>query len=192
MSIIARIAAELRRFARRVGIIADEAAAKEAASEPSQEPPAPVAGEGEERKRNRALDEPEAATGGGASPRVEFRWGGVKANPTEDALCRVSGLRIGNGSLSFRWDAGIPRDWRRQDAGKGPMVLACAFVWSGDRWVGGKFDWIDEARSSRPLANIYEGYNGWDARAWATAKRRAFCVASADGKFRSNLAEAAA
>jgi hypothetical protein len=72
------------------------------------------------------------------------------------------------------------------------MVLACAFIWDGSRWVGGKFDWIDEARSSRPLANIYEGYNGWDAKAWATAKRRAFCVASADGKFRSNLAEAAA
>ena len=80
MSIIDRIAAELRRFARRVGIIADEA--HEAAPETSQEPPAPVAVEGEAREKDRAREEPEAETGGGASPRIEFKWGGVKANPT--------------------------------------------------------------------------------------------------------------
>ena len=113
----------------------------------------------------------------------------MKASPTEDPRCRVSGLKIGRDSLSFRWETKIPGDWARKDAGKGPMVLACAFIWYGDRWVGGKFDWIDEHRSSRPLANIHDGYHGWDAGAWAAAKRRAFCVVSADGKLRSNLTE---
>lgn len=153
-------------------------------------------GEGEACERNRAREEPEAAPADsskppdGPSPRIEFRWGGVKADPKEDARCRVSGLKVGRDSLSFKWDSGIPRDWKRDDAGKGPMVLACAFVWDGGKWVGGKFDWIDESRSSRPLANILvERYHGWSPDAWTSAKRRAFCVASADGKLRSNLIE---
>ena len=85
--------------------------------------------------------------------------------------------------------AGIPSDWQRGDTKKGPMILACAFYEDGGKWVGGKFDWIDEARASRPLENIHTGYGGWNAAAWAAAKRRAFCVMSADGRHRSNLLE---
>ena len=120
---------------------------------------------------------------------LDFRYGGVKAKPTEDSRCRISKLRIGSDSLSFHWDTGIPSDWQRGDTKKGPMILACAFYEDGGKWVGGKFDWIDEARASRPLENIHTGYGGWNAAAWAAAKRRAFCVMSADGRHRSNLLE---
>lgn len=125
------------------------------------------------------------------SPALLFRFGGVKATPAEDGRCRLSRLAIGADSLSFHWNTGIPSDWKRGDTKKGPMILACAFYFddASERWIGGKFDWIDEHRSSRSLENIRTGYGGWDAAAWAAARRRAFCVMSADGKKRSNLLE---
>ncbi|MBR1608026.1 MAG: hypothetical protein IJ678_00245 [Kiritimatiellae bacterium] len=120
---------------------------------------------------------------------ILFKFGGVKADPAEDARCRISGLKIGSTGLSFHWDGGIPAGWKRGATAKGPMVLACAFYWDerAGAWTGGKFDWIDESRTTRDFANIREGYGGWDAAAFFAAPRRAFCVASADGKYRSNL-----
>lgn len=124
------------------------------------------------------------------APALVFRYGGVDGSKAkEDPRCRISKLGIGNDSLSFHWDTGIPADWSKGATGKGMMILACAFYEENGRWVGGKFDWIDEARASRPLENIHTGYGGWNAAAWAAAKRRAFCVMSADGKKRSNLLE---
>ena len=123
------------------------------------------------------------------SPVLDFRYGGVKGRPVEDSRCRISKLKIGSDSLSIHWDTGIPSDWKRGDTKKGPMILACAFYESDGRWIGGKFDWIDEHRSSRSLENIHGGYGGWNAGAWNAAKRRAFCVMSFDGKYRSNLLE---
>lgn len=125
-----------------------------------------------------------------ADASLDFRHGGVRANPAEDPRCRISGLKVGTDSLSFKWESGIPADWKRGSTAKGPMVLACAFYDEGGTWVGGKFDWIDEARTTRDFKNIREGYNGWNAAAFFAAKKRAFCVASADGKFRSNIIEA--
>ena len=125
-----------------------------------------------------------------AAPVLDFRFGGIKAkDPQEDPRCRISKLKIGSDSLSFKWESGIPGDWKRGDTKKGPMIVACAFYESGGRWIGGKFDWIDENRSSRSLENIHGGYGGWDAGAWRAAKKRAFAVVSADGKYRSNLLE---
>lgn len=125
------------------------------------------------------------------APALVFSFGGVKASPKEDSSCRISGLRMSRDGMSFHWDTGIPGSWKRGDTGKGPMVLACAFYWDAARsaWVGGKFDWIDESRSSRSFENIHDGYGGWDAAAFFAAARRAFCVMSADGKLRSNLLE---
>jgi len=129
------------------------------------------------------------ADAGVAGPILDFRFGGVKGKPAEDSRCRISKLRIGSDSLSIHWDTGIPSDWKRGDTKKGPMILACAFYEDGGKWVGGKFDWIDEHRSSRSLENIHDGYGGWNAGAWNAAKKRAFCVMSFDGKYRSNLLE---
>lgn len=125
-----------------------------------------------------------------AAPVLDFRFGGFKGGKAvEDARCRLSGLKIGAGSLSFKWETGIPCDWKRETLEKGPMIVACAFYREGDKWVGGKFDWIDEHRSSRSLENVHGGYGGWNAAVWRAARRHAFCVVSADGKLRSNLLE---
>jgi hypothetical protein len=127
-----------------------------------------------------------------AAPALFFECGGVRASPKEDERCRISGLRMTPDGLSFRWEFGIPDDWKRgRDEGKGAMVLACAFRWDAARggWAGGKFDWIDERRTTRDFKNIYDGYNGWSASAFFAAPKRAFCVVSADGKWRSNLLE---
>jgi hypothetical protein len=62
------------------------------------------------------------------------------------------------------------------------------FVWQGDHWQGGKFDWIRKGgQSVKGLENIYGGYNGLSAPASGT--RVAFAWTSADGDTRSNLAE---
>ena len=91
--------------------------------------------------------------------------------------------------MSFRWESSprIPADWKRNDGEKGPMIVAAIFFWDGKKWIGGKFDWIDESRTTRDFKNIYGDYNGWSADAFFGAKRHAFCVVSADGKWRSNL-----
>ena len=123
---------------------------------------------------------------------LEWRWGAFDGSrAVEDPSCRLSDLDVGRTALAFRYvsSPAIPAGWARRDTGKGPMVLACAFVWDEalGRWVGGKFDWIDEARTTRPLENIHGGYGGWDPNAWAAAPRHAFCIVSADGKKRSNI-----
>lgn len=146
----------------------------------------PATGEGE-AATSQPREEPEPV-----ALQLDFRYGGFKAkNPQEDSRCRIGKLKIGGDSLSFKWESGIPSDWKRGDTKKGPMIVACAFYFEekSRKWVGGKFDWIDERRASRSLENIKGGYNGWNTGAWNAAKRRAFCVVSADGKWRSNLIE---
>lgn len=123
-----------------------------------------------------------------SSPVLVFKYGGFKGDKAvEDSRCRISQLKIGSDSLTFRWDTKIPGDWKRETLEKGPMIVVAAFVWDGGRWIGGKFDWIEESRSSRSLENIKGGYGGWDGTSWTAAKKHAVCVVSADGKFRSNL-----
>ena len=131
-----------------------------------------------------------SAPEGDSSPVLDFCFGGFRGGrAVEDSRCRISKLKIGSDSLSFKWDAGIPSDWQRGDTEKGPMIVACAFCFDGEKWIGGKFDWIDEHRTSRSLENIKGGYGGWLYASWQSATRRAFCVVSADGRHRSNLLE---
>ena len=121
-----------------------------------------------------------------------FKYGGVKADPTEDERCRISNLKMTGSGLSMHWDTGIPADWKKSaDTGKGELVLACAFYWDAAQgaYIGGKFDWTNAARSTRSFENIKSGYHGWDWTRFDSAARRAFCVVSADGKRRSNLLE---
>lgn len=132
---------------------------------------------------------PSSAPAADSAP-LDFRYGGFRGGKAaEDPRCRISGLKIGADSLSFKWETSIPGDWKRETLEKGPMIVAAVFYREGDKWVGGKFDWIDENRSSRSLENVHTGYGGWNAAAWKAAKKRAFCVVSADGKWRSNLVE---
>lgn len=158
--------------------------------------PNPDAGEADGRD---TATTPEAPAGGSdpashsaaAEPVLDFRYGGFKGGSAkEDSRCRISKLKVGSGSLSLHWDTAIPSDWAREKSEKGALVVVAAFYWADNRWIGGKFDWIDETRSSRSLENIHGGYGGWDGAAWAAASRHAVCVVSADGRWRSNLLEA--
>ena len=127
-----------------------------------------------------------------SSPSLDFRFGGFKGDKAkEDPRCRIGSPKITKDKISWKWESGIPSDWKRGSTSKGPMVISAAFYWdeTSRKWVGGKMDWCDEARTSRDTGHIYDGYNGWKSEGWDKAKRRAFCVVSADGKFRSNLLE---
>ena len=130
------------------------------------------------------------ATAAASAAALDWRYGGFKGGGAEeDPRCRLSGLKVGRDSLSLHWDTTIPGDWARDESEKGRLVVIAAFYQAADgRWIGGKFDWIDETRASRPLENIKGGYGGWDGAAWAAARRHAVCVVSADGRRRSNLA----
>lgn len=133
---------------------------------------------------------PPASSFPSSSPVLLFRYGGFKGGGSkEDSRCRLSSPKISADSIRYKWETKVPGDWERNRTEKGDLVVACAFYWSGDRWIGGKFDWTDESRDSRSCENIHDGYGGWDASAWCSAKSRAFCVVSADGRYRSNLIE---
>ncbi len=131
-----------------------------------------------------------ATAGSSSSVVLDFRFGGFRGGKAvEDSRCRISKLKVGKDSLSIHWDTRIPDDWARDKGEKGPLIVVAAFYKSGDAWIGGKFDWIDESRSSRSLENIKGGYGGWDGAAFTSAKKHAVCVVSADGRYRSNLIE---
>lgn len=124
-----------------------------------------------------------------ASPSLTWRYGafdGSRAVP--DGRCRISALRVGASSLSLHWDTPIPGDWARNRTDKGALVIVAAFYEDATgRWIGGKFDWIDESRNTRSLENIAAGYGGWDAAAFRVAHKRGLVVVSADGKHCSNF-----
>lgn len=127
-----------------------------------------------------------------ASAALDFRYGGFKGGKAaEDPRCRLSSPTITADTIRYKWETKAPADWARSKTESGNLVVAAAFFWDdgAKKWVGGKFEWTDESRSSRSCANIHEGYGGWNAAAWKAAKKRAFCVVSADGKYRSNLLE---
>lgn len=122
--------------------------------------------------------------------RVDWCYGGFDGSKAaEDQRCRIADVRCTKDRITYKWHSGIPSDWKRKSTEKGDMVVACAFVWDGYKWKGGKMDWTDERRSSRSTENIHDRYCGWNPSEWDNAKRRAFCVASSDGKRRSNLEE---
>ena len=124
------------------------------------------------------------------SPVLDFRYGGFDGlKAVEDPRCRLALVSITKDRIAYKWASGIPSDWKRGKTSKGMMVVACAFYRDGEKWVGGKMDWTDEARTVREATHIHDGYNGWQSAGWDSASRRAFCVVSADGRHRSNLLE---
>lgn len=123
---------------------------------------------------------------------LDFRYGGFKGGGAkEDPRCRIGSPKITKDKISWKWETKIPSDWKRGSTSKGPMVISAAFYWdeAEKKWIGGKMDWCDEARTSRACNHIHDGYNGWKSAGWDAAKKRAYCVVSADGKWRSNLIE---
>ncbi len=124
------------------------------------------------------------------APAIAWKYGGVDGSKArEDPATQIRDLRVSGDGLSYAWAKGDLSNWglSKTDAG----ALACAFWWDGSRWVGGKFDWISTSRLTRDFKNIRDGYHGWNPDAFFGAKRRAFCIMSADGRKRTNLIEEA-
>lgn len=129
---------------------------------------------------------------GAAAPAIAWLHGGFDGSrAAEVAEARIADLRMDGNGLSFRWESGGCEALGASSRTDYSRTLACAFYWdeAGRRWIGGKFDWISTSRTSRSFENVRAGYHGWDPEAFFGARRRAFCVASADGKWRSNLLE---
>lgn len=125
-------------------------------------------------------------------PAPPMRWAvggfdGSRAKETPDA--QVGGVRMDAKGMRYKWTRGGCEALGAVSARDYSHTVACAFYWDGAAWVGGKFDWISTSRTTRDFVNIKDGYHGWNWRAFVGAKRRAFCVVSADGKRRTNLAE---
>lgn len=124
---------------------------------------------------------------GADAARGVFDWsfGGVDGSRAAvDDRCKIDLVRVSPDGLALRWRSDIPADWRRDNG----LIIAALFCWDGARWRGGKFDWIDRARSSRDAKNIRAGYRGWNAALFDRASRFAFCVLSADARRRSAFA----
>lgn len=180
MILAAKIKKEWARLLRRLGLAPTEQAQTPA------EPP---------QKREEAPDAatmpespPPPVETRGSGPRMDWRFGGFDGSrAVEDDRVQIGSVKMGRDRMTYKFTRGDLSAWglSREDAG----AIAAAFYWDGEKWVGGKFDWISTSRTSRDFKNIIDHYNGWNPTAFFAAKRRAFCIASRDGKRRTNLAE---
>lgn len=180
MSLATRIAREWARLMRRLGL---------APTEPAQTP-AEAPQKREEAPDAATMPEPPPppVETRESAPRMDWRFGGFDGlRAVEDERVQIGSVKMGRDRMTYKFTRGDLSAWglSREDAG----AIAAAFYWDGEKWVGGKFDWISTSRTSRDWKNIRAGYHGWDPAAFFAASRRAFCIVSRDGKRRTNLAE---
>lgn len=130
----------------------------------------------------------EPAPSGGAAPLV-YKYGGFRGeNAVEDPNTQISDLHMTKSGMRYKWANGSLKNWGLANDAAG--ALACVFFWDGKQWIGGKFDWVSTSRTNRDFKNINEEhYHGWDPDKFWSAKKRAFCIVSKDGKRRTNLLE---
>jgi hypothetical protein len=181
MKILDRIKREIARFLDRFRSAPDEDAENERA---------PDIYDGEQSPSVAPAPAPEEDKPAVAAPPMRWTFGGFdgsRAVETPDA--QVGGVRMDAKGMRYEWKKGGCEALGAVSARDYSHTIAAAFYWDGAAWVGGKFDWISTSRTTRDFANIKDGYNGWNWRAFVDAPRRAFCIVSADGKKRTNLAE---
>ena len=120
-----------------------------------------------------------------SAPSLKWCWGGFDGSKAqESSAARIRNLRVTSSGLSYEWEKGgceALGATSRTDAGH---TLACLFIADGR---GGKFDWISTSRTTRDLKNIEGGYNGWNSADFRASETFYFCIASADGKRRTNI-----
>lgn len=145
-------------------------------------PPATAEGEA---ATSQPREEPEAV-----ALQLDFRYGGFKGGGAKEVPgCRIGSFRMSLDGMSYRWLSGGCEALGATSREDYDHTVACAFFWDGNKWVGGKFDWVSTSRTYRDFENIRTGYGGWDAVSFFRATKHAFCIVSADGKKRSNLIE---
>lgn len=172
----------LRRLDGFLASLAGECAAASEQINPNETPAAPSAD-----PTDAAADAAPAADGAAFSL-LRWDWGGFNGSKAAVADgCRISGLKVGK-NIRYSWAEGGCEKLGAASATDASKTVCCLFCLGADgRWTGGKFDWISTSRTSRDLANIDSGYNGWDAAKFRAARAYAFCIVSADGRKRTNV-----
>lgn len=129
--------------------------------------------------------EPEKPT---SSTTIQYKSFGSPncAKCVEDPNTQIKDLKFSKSKLTYKWAKGSLKNWgikNDHDA----SALAIGGYYDGKEWKFGKFDWTSTDRLSRGFENIYDGYNGFDGKAWDSAKSRGFFIMSKDGKKRTNI-----
>lgn len=125
---------------------------------------------------------------GPTPPALNWCWGGFNGSKAKESdRARIRNLRVTADGLSYGWERGGCEDLGATSSGDCDHTVACLFL---DDGRGGKFEWISTSRRTRSFNNIKDGYHGWDAKAFRSAKRVWFCICSSDGKRRTNLISA--
>ena len=132
--------------------------------------------------------EPETRPASSAEPAAfsaDWRFGGFNgAKAVEDASCQIKSVSVSGKGVTFKFSGG---SWWGATHGD-PTMRCCAFYRDGSgKWVGGFWEWGSPDRTYRAFTNIDDGYKGWDAKAFRSAKEHAFAICSKDGKRRSNV-----
>lgn len=120
--------------------------------------------------------------------KCDWCYGGYNGSKaTEDPSVQISNLRVlpDKNVMTYEWFLQIAKLWGLDYGEAG--ALACLFYKKGNKWLGGKFDWISVSRTSRDLKNVQSGYGGWNWAEFSHSREFAFCIASKDGKKRSNF-----
>lgn len=127
------------------------------------------------------------AKSGGIDPAaLDWRYGGFDGSKAkEDSSCRILSAVAGSNGVTFKFSGSF---WGATHAD--PTMRCCAFYEDGGKWIGGFWEWGSPDRTYRGYDNINTRYKNWDPAPFKAALRRAFCICSKDGKFRSNLIEA--
>ena len=154
---------------------------------------AATSGEAETSPQAETSGEAETSAAAPAADAVNFAalkwcWGAFDGSKAaEDAGARIGSLKVSASGLSYKWEKGGCERLGASSASDA-SCLACLFCFDGSAWRGGKFDWISTSRTTRDMKNIEDGYNGWDAGAFRSAKAYAFVIVSKDGRKRTNVA----
>ena len=115
-----------------------------------------------------------------------WKFGGVDGSKAKLSAPRISGLKAGKESISYKWDVTLSA-WGLDDDDS-DNALACWFVTREDgSIVGGKFDWISTSRKTRDFKNVLTGYQGWSLEGVPNPCQAYFVVVSKDARKRSNI-----
>ena len=150
-------------------------AATEAPSEKPQEAPA-------------SAPEAKPATNTAEKPATVLEWayGGVNgAKAQEDSRVQIENLSVAKSGMRYKWANGDLSAWGLSSGDAG--ALACIFYRKGNKWIGGKFDWISSSRLTRDFKNVECGYRGWNAAEFFAASEFCFCILESNAKRRSNI-----
>ena len=112
-----------------------------------------------------------------------IKW--ISNNYSRAKINKNTKLRASVSGNMVHWDYKTPQ-WPIQGGRVRVNAIACFFVWDGEKWVGGKFDWVRPGQKSKTLKNIHEGYGGLHMPPKGT--QVAFALVSLGGRYRTNLA----